>query len=358
MKRLYIFILFLLSLFCIPQALAQTKMKIGVLELKDGTGVDKASVRGLEDMLISHLQSTGKFSIVERSRVNDLVKELRITQGVNPTKAQLSAFSKRLGVNAILLGTVNYISGSREYDLDIRLVSVTDGSTLAASGVTQNQRETKRQLMKRISLDLANQIASTTAQPVLLHGYLTVYPYDIGEFAEKPTEILRMINKKAEYGYTDWRLPTEQELALMKANRVALGIVPDNRYATSSSHFGGYEYILRPVRSEKEAISEGQVVLLPERYDFGKIPTLKTLNETTFDIKNNTTSVVKIESITCSMSNVTAVGSSTSIAPGCTSTVHVVLNTKGRQGISIIRNIDIVLSNGQTLTFVLTGQVK
>lgn len=73
-------------------------------------------------------------------------------------------------------------------------------------------------------------------QPICLHGYLYVYPEDLGEFNKEPVEIINAINKSKAYGRSTWRIPTNEELSIMENNRSRLGM---------KSMSGGRYYVCR-----------------------------------------------------------------------------------------------------------------
>ena len=58
-----------------------------------------------------------------------------------------------------------------------------------------------------------------TNRPIVLMGYLTVFPEVLGHFSERPTNVINNINRQRLHGYSDWRLPTVEELQLICGNR-------------------------------------------------------------------------------------------------------------------------------------------
>ena len=52
----------------------------------------------------------------------------------------------------------------------------------------------------------------------VLYDYLKIFPKELGIFDAEPTTVIAQINKQAQYGYNNWRIPTKEELSLMKAN--------------------------------------------------------------------------------------------------------------------------------------------
>ena len=63
------------------------------------------------------------------------------------------------------------------------------------------------------------QISNSTT-PYVLYGYLKVYPYDLGNFESEPVQIILNLNKQKFLGYSSWRVPTNDELALIRANKI------------------------------------------------------------------------------------------------------------------------------------------
>ena len=52
----------------------------------------------------------------------------------------------------------------------------------------------------------------------MIYGYLKVFPDDLGTFDAEPTTVIARLNQAKQYGYGTWRLPTKEELDLMRAN--------------------------------------------------------------------------------------------------------------------------------------------
>lgn len=92
--------------------------------------------------------------------------------------------------------------------------------------------------------------------PVLLLGYLCVFPEDIGDYQSHPTEIIKAVNRQNLYGRNTWRIPTQDELMLMEANADQLGM-GDHIYM-ATSHANGH---LRLVSTEANiGMSDGYAV--------------------------------------------------------------------------------------------------
>lgn len=75
-------------------------------------------------------------------------------------------------------------------------------------------------------------VARKLEKPVLLLGYLWVYPEDLGNFARVPVGVINSINAQNPYGHSNWRIPTPDELALLEANAEKIGLGDDIYLAT------------------------------------------------------------------------------------------------------------------------------
>lgn len=69
---------------------------------------------------------------------------------------------------------------------------------------------------------------------VVLYDYLRLYPEDLGEFGEKPRTLIKKINDEEKYGYDSWRLPTEEEMDIIRSNGYLSGL----KYMTQSDPRG------------------------------------------------------------------------------------------------------------------------
>lgn len=74
--------------------------------------------------------------------------------------------------------------------------------------------------------------AKKLSEPVLLLGYLWVYPEDLGSFKQVPTSVIKSVNAQRPYGRNNWRIPTPDELAVMEANADVIGLGDDIYLAT------------------------------------------------------------------------------------------------------------------------------
>ena len=114
MKKISLIIMLLLA-FAMAATAQNKKMKIAVMDFKAGVGVNANEVEGLSDMLINTLYESGKFSIVERSQINQVLKEQKF-QASELTNEQLAQVGRILGVESVLIGTVNFLAEHKNND--------------------------------------------------------------------------------------------------------------------------------------------------------------------------------------------------------------------------------------------------
>lgn len=107
--------------------------------------------------------------------------------------------------------------------------------------------------MKGIAEKLANKIAINPVAPSApggggnssstsrkrtsvetIYGYLKVFPEELGSFESVPNTVINQLNSQAVHGYNTWRVPTNEELSLMKAN----GYLSGGTYMTKENTRG------------------------------------------------------------------------------------------------------------------------
>ena len=99
-----------------------------------------------------------------------------------------------------------------------------------------------------------SQMPAIASGPVTLFGYLQVYPGDLGQFASEPATVIANLNRQGVHGYDEWRIPTAEELALMKTSSSQIGLSAGN-YMTSDGTSSGIVRLVASGKSiaEKEA---------------------------------------------------------------------------------------------------------
>ena len=80
-------------------------------------------------------------------------------------------------------------------------------------------------------------VAKQLKEPIVILGFLTVFPRDLGYYSSHPYDIISILNKQNTFGKNNWRLPTEDELRLMESYADEIGLGDDIYMA--SSHANG-----------------------------------------------------------------------------------------------------------------------
>ena len=237
MKKHILLILMLVALSMTATA-QNKKMKIAVMDFKAGVGVNASEVGGLSDMLINTMYESGKFNIVERSQIEQVLKEWEF-QASELTDEQLVKVGQVLGVKAILIGTVNFIvehknldgSVMGEYNVDVRAVDVESGEVVTTAGAAKSSDSTYRAMMEKIGRQLAaNLIEEKTEEVVLSKGILTKsegkdiygnYVYYLDGQRLTNDELMNLINNCPESNYY-----YEKGCRQRKTGRILLWQVP------------------------------------------------------------------------------------------------------------------------------------
>ena len=180
MKKLSLIIMLLVAFAMAATAQNNKKMKIAVMDFKAGVGVNANEVEGLSDMLINTLFETKKFDIVERTQLYEVLKEQKL-QG-ELTVQQCVQIGRILGVESVLIGTVNFLaehknhdgSETGEYNVDIRAVGVESGQVVTTAGATKSSGSTYRSMMEKIGRQLAENLINEEPEVVVVpQGLLT-----------------------------------------------------------------------------------------------------------------------------------------------------------------------------------------
>ena len=274
--------LFLLSMMCLL-ALVMNAQRCAVLEFKAGVGISQSDVDGISAIFITYFQPSG-YTMVERTQIDKVIEEQGF-QRSNMTQSQMVRVGQILNVSKIVVGDINVVMN--QYNVDARVINVESGTIAATEGATF-ATSSYRSSMQNVATKLASKIAitpgpvvqakpsTTIVAPVspqkrtaveVLYGYLKIFPNELGEFQAEPTSVIAQINKQAQHGYNNWRIPTNEELSLLRANNY-LG---SGEYMTRESRRGvvllvsdGDDY-QTVMEQERKAEEERQARIKAER---------------------------------------------------------------------------------------------
>ena len=256
--------------------------RVAVLNFNAGSGVTQMEVDGLSSIFNTYFAPKGA-EIVERTSVDKILQEQKF-QNSRFTNTDMVALGEMLNVSLIIVGDINVVM--EQYNVDVRVVNVQTGTTVAKDGTSFSTGGSYRDMMKELGERLSKsleleiekfQISSdrnsngnnndnngkasvlpknmTTkitednskrerTDVVVLEGFLKLYPEDLGEFSSEPSWLIKLINQQERYGYNSWRLPTQEELDFIRPN----GYLSGNKYMTKEDPSG----VLMLVTTEKQ----------------------------------------------------------------------------------------------------------
>ncbi|MBO7134104.1 MAG: hypothetical protein J6W06_08105 [Bacteroidales bacterium] len=234
------------SMLCL-MALGMNAQRIAVVGFKAGAYVSLSDIDGISETFQNNFNPQG-YTLVDRLFVDKTLAEQRI-QRSNITEELAVYAGKIMNVSKIVVGKV-YKSFDGGYQVEVTVLDVQSEQRMAGDGAEVQPgkyRETITALAKR----LAGKIAITPGATVpatppssttpkkrttveVLYGYLKIFPNELGTFQAEPTSVISQINAQAQHGYNNWRVPTNEELSLMRANNY----VGAGEYMTKESKHG------------------------------------------------------------------------------------------------------------------------
>lgn len=223
MKKIFSFLIILLTIF------SANAQRAAVLEFKAGVGVSQADVDGISAIFITYFRPAG-YTMVERPQIDQVIDEQGLQRN-NLTENQMVRIGQILNVSKIVVGDVNVVMG--QYNVDVRVLNVesatiiaTEGATFAGASYRASMQSVAQKLASKIAISAGPSVSAgagssapkkrTTVETI--YDYLKVFPSELGTFDAEPTTVIRHINTSAQYGYVTWRIPTNEELSLLRAN--------------------------------------------------------------------------------------------------------------------------------------------
>ena len=88
--------------------------------------------------------------------------------------------------------------------------------SMRAQNMNSNPKDTTKTEKKEESPKIYKRYGVLT-----LMGYLHIFPYELGAFDNEPIDMINRINANMQYEYNTWRIPTNDEITVIKANGYA-----------------------------------------------------------------------------------------------------------------------------------------
>lgn len=161
-------------------AVAETAMRVAVLEFGNASSEAglEALGKGLQSMVTTDLSRVGSITLVERSRIQEIVAEQKLGNSGLMDKATAAKIGKLAGASHLLGGTFTCVSKSMR--LDARLFSVQTGEVLLANEMT-GERDAFFELEK----SLVNKLIATLGvklEPKERASIAKIHTADFGAF--------------------------------------------------------------------------------------------------------------------------------------------------------------------------------
>ena len=248
--------LFSLCLICLL-AISAMAQRAAVMELKAGVGISQADVDGLSGIFTTYFRPSG-YTMIERTQIDRIIDEQQM-QRSTMTESQMVRIGELLNLSKIVIGDVNIVMG--QYNVDVRVINVESGTIAATEGATfagNSYREGMKNLAQKLAAQIAIGAGPTVSAPpsanpqprttpYVVYGYLKVFPNDLGTFESEPRQVISRLNQSQQFGYGSWRLPTNEELELMRANN----LIGSGNYMTRENKKG----IVRLVTDKEKGVS-------------------------------------------------------------------------------------------------------
>ena len=215
-------------------AFTVSAQRVAVLDFKANGGVSQQTVDGITAIFATYFQPEG-YTMVERTQIDKVIGEQGFQHNKNTNK-QMVKIGKILNVSKVVVGDVNLFLGN--YNIDARVVNLETGTIDAIQGAAfsdTSYRKVIQELAQNLALMITDgvdlSVTHNKAMGVLdakyqsdtiitLYNFLHVFPRDLGVFDAEPTNIISRINESGQYGYCTWRIPSADELSLMKSNEI------------------------------------------------------------------------------------------------------------------------------------------
>lgn len=172
--------------------------------------------------------------------------------------ATIKKLGEMTGASLVLIPEVAASDDGKIY-VAVKMLDVTTAQTMMSTGQLMGSSSNEvdegcRLLVEKVLGNgvSTSSISAPTDEPITLYGYLHVFPKDIGEFKALPEQLLSAINNQGLYGYDSWRLPTIEELSIMRANSDLIPNLKNADYLCSDSSNGGYARLVTTDSSVKQ----------------------------------------------------------------------------------------------------------
>lgn len=249
---------FVLVLFWGAALIAQNKA-VAITEVVDKEGKVPYAVEVMvRTKLTSTISMKQGYTAYDRVDLQSIMAEQNFQRTGLVNDSTIKKLGEMTGASLVLIPEVASSDDGKIY-VAVKMLDVTTAQTIMTTGQlmgsTSNEVEEGCRILaaKVLGEQTIESNSSTSAdEPVTLFGYLHVFPMDIGEFQVLPEQLLSAINKSMQYGYDSWRLPTTEELSIMRVNANLIPNFKNADYLCSDSSNRGYARLVTTKGTVKE----------------------------------------------------------------------------------------------------------
>lgn len=242
-KQLIIFCLLLCSIF----AYAEKNLAVATFDVV-GNAVTKEEAEAVTELYITELVATGKVSVVDRTNFEKILKEMKFQNSDWSDSDKTAELGKAVNAEIIARGQIIKL-GSKMY-LSATIIDVKSAKVLSSARKDFNSIDDifglltnfAKQAIEGLSIKIGD-IGPGGGMVYYIEGNKC---YEVSELLGQGTweEAKSMCSSYRGGGYSDWYLPTKEQLNLIYQNLRRTGkISGDSWYwsSSSSSNYGAWD---------------------------------------------------------------------------------------------------------------------
>lgn len=175
MRMIGFFLLALLTLQIHGDDLVSLKKRVAVMDFTDKSGFGRGIGRGVADMLTTSLAKTGRYIVIEREQIDEILKEQGLGQSGVITPQSAAKIGQLLGVELMVTGSISEFGEKKSSVggtfkkfrgklttrearsvVDIRLVNVNTGEVVTAESAPASAKSRGLDQVKFEQIDFRN----------------------------------------------------------------------------------------------------------------------------------------------------------------------------------------------------------
>lgn len=250
-------ILFTLLLSVVLFPLIAQPRKVAITEVYDKSGyVDEVTKSMIRTRLTRAISSKQGYMALERVDVSSILNEHGFQQTGLVDASTAQQLGRMTGANLILVteammrGTAQVYVTAKMIDVTTGQITITEDCLMYTSSIDKGCDELANKIFgSSVGGGSFGSASGGSGQVVTLYNYLRVFPSDIGEFQSSPATLIAHINNANTHGYNTWRLPTSEELSVMRAAASQIPGFRNASYMTSDRQNPG---VVRLVTTEEQ----------------------------------------------------------------------------------------------------------